>query len=163
MADKNLTAERLRELFHYNKDTGVFTRFVKSSNSLRVAGSIGKDKRIRISVDNHIYRAHTLAWLYVTGEHPKNCIDHINGDASDNRFCNLREATHAENMQNRRSASKNSSTGLLGVSFRKERNKWVAEIMSNRKRIRLGYFATKEMAHDAYLSAKRKLHPFCTV
>jgi len=163
MAEKNLTAERLRELFHYNKETGVFTRLVKSSNSRTVAGSTGKDRRVRISVDNKIYRAHTLAWIYVTGFHPKDCIDHINGDPSDNRFCNLREATHAENMQNRRSASKNSSSGLLGVSFNNEKKKWTAEIMSNYKRIRLGHFSTKEEAHLAYIEAKRKIHSFCTL
>jgi HNH endonuclease len=48
-----------------------------------------------------MYRAGRLAWLYMTGEWPKNQIDHINRDKADNRFCNLRDVTQTENMRNK--------------------------------------------------------------
>ena len=50
-------------------------------------------------------------------------LDHINGDTSDNRIENLREATAAQNMQNRKTFANNKS-GHKGVAWSKFHSKW---------------------------------------
>jgi hypothetical protein len=62
------------------------------------------------------YLGHRLAWLYMVGVWPDDEIDHWNRDPSDNRFTNLRDATHAKNGFNSGKRSNNSS-GRKGVSL----------------------------------------------
>jgi hypothetical protein len=109
---------------------------------------------IIIRIDNVLYLAHRLAWLYMTGSWPPAQIDHINRSRADNRWENLRAVSNTENAWNRTAPSNKS--GFTGV--RRENNKWLAEIKVNYKPIRLGLFETPEAAHTAYLEAKRKLH-----
>jgi hypothetical protein len=117
-----------------------------------------------ISIDGKYQLAHRLAWMMVTGSEPNDDIDHVNGIRSDNRFANLRTATRGENMQNERAArSSNKSSGLLGVSWSKAAGKWAAGIKLNGKKRHLGLFTDQQAAHEAYLVAKRDLHPFCTI
>lgn len=108
-----------------------------------------------IRVDGRLYAAHRLAWLYENGSWPVNHIDHINGDRSDNRAINLREATHAENLWNR-SATRSSKTGVKGVHV--SRNKYVAAIQANNKQVRLGSFETLEEASMAVADASAQIH-----
>lgn len=101
----DLTAERVRELLHYEPATGIFTRRIRTSNRTKVGAIVGADNGkgyLQISVDWRLYSAARLAWLYMTGEWPKEEIDHINRVRSDNRFSNLREATRSSNNCNRR-------------------------------------------------------------
>jgi hypothetical protein len=42
-----------------------------------------------VYVKSAYYHLHVLAWLYMTGELPKQRLLHINGDRTDNRFANL--------------------------------------------------------------------------
>ena len=97
-----ITAERLRELLHYDAETGVFRWKVRpyrtSIQSGTVAGMIYAGYR-RIRVDGQMYQAHRLAWFYIHGHWPVNLIDHKNTIRDDNRLSNLREATRAENVQ----------------------------------------------------------------
>ena len=157
-----VSAERLRELLHYDPETGVFTR-LKASGGGEPAGSIAGwlDKStgyVRCNLDGICYRVHRLAWLYMTGEWPADQIDHINGERADNRFANLREATNAQNVQNRRK-QRNNTSGYPGVSW--FQTKWQAHIRINGKLKHLGCFDNPKTAHDAYLKAKREHHPFC--
>jgi hypothetical protein len=64
-------------------------------------------------------------------------------------------------MQNQRRARSDSSTGLLGVS--KNGSGWRAEIRVDGKKINLGTHKTPELAHLAYVNAKRKHHEGCTL
>jgi len=106
MARKSvLTAARLREILHYNPETGEFAWL--SSKSGRHAGKIGyiggNGKgylRLMITIDYYSYKAHQLAWLYMTGEWPNPEIDHKNRNALDNRFCNLRLVNKIEQRRN---------------------------------------------------------------
>ena len=76
--------------------------------------------------------SHRLAWFYMTGEWPKNHIDHVNGLEGDNRWCNLREATNSENMLNRK-MNKNNKTGVKGVSFDNQTQRWSVQVYYKKK------------------------------
>jgi hypothetical protein len=88
---------------------------------------------------------------------PTEMVDHIDGNPLNNRRSNLRLATHADNMKNRRKHSNNKS-GFKGVRQRKNRPGWVAEIRVDGKYTHLGTFDTPELAHEAYCKAAEKHH-----
>jgi hypothetical protein len=163
MAKTELTAERLRELLHYDPTTGMFTWRVSRGTARTgdIAGSTNDGGYIQISVDSVIYKAHRLACLYMTGELPAENIDHRYGNKIDNRWHELRLAKQSQNMQNQRVALSNNKIGLLGVSIHRGRPR--ATIVVDRKHKHIGYFDTPELAHAAYLEAKTKLHPFQTL
>ncbi len=164
MAKTYLTAERVRSVFTYDKDTGDFLRNVTGHGVPIYPKKVGvtMDNGYRyIHIDMRAVRAHRLAWLYVTGEWPSNCIDHINGDKSDNRFSNLRHVTSKTNAENRRNPKATASSGYIGVS--RDRNKWRATIVSNGKQKHIGSFSTAEEAAEAYIAEKRRTHYGCTI
>jgi len=158
MATVDLTAQRLRELLHYNSETGLFT-WRGNRTGFALAGTVAGTKSggyICIQVDGTLYRAHRLAWLYVNECWPEFVIDHINGDKTDNRLCNLRDVDETTNAHNRKRAHKNSSSGALGVS--RIGNRWRALIRVNGKRIHIGCFGSIDEASAAYFEAKAVLH-----
>lgn len=160
-ATPKLGADRLRQLLSYDAATGAF-RWIGFSGSKfpghlgQEAGSIAPNGYVTIRVEGVLYLAHRLAWLLMTGVWPVDQIDHLNGLRNDNRWCNLRQATHLLNCQNRRSSMPSSVAGLLGVS--RKRDKYRARIGLPGQQINLGVFPTKEAAHVAYVAAKRRLH-----
>lgn len=162
-----LTQSELKRQLHYDHETGIFTRLVTNSSLVKVgdiAGSLTDKGYFRIMVDSKSYRAHRLAWLYITGGFPIEQIDHINGVKTDNRLINLRDVTNRQNIQNQRKATlQNKSSGLLGVSWHKASNKWRSAITNNGKTVFLGYFINKNEAHEAYLIKKREVHSTCTI
>lgn len=143
-----LTAEKLREELLYVPETGVFVR----RKTGRVAGDKMKTGYWRVNVCGRRYTAHRLAWLYVTGKWPSHHIDHIDGDKTNNRLDNLRDVNRAQNLHNVAKPNCNNTIGLRGVSA--HQGKWRAQIMLNRKHIKIGCFDTPEEAHAAYLSYK---------
>jgi hypothetical protein len=158
-----LNAFRLRELFDYDPETGAFIRLVHRGGEHpgAVAGSIDDyNGYIRIGVDGVNYKAHRLAWLYVTGEWPNDVLDHINLDRSDNRFGNLRLATVAENNQHVHAPRSDSKSRRRGVTWFPSRGVWRATINVNGRQRHLGYFHDLEEASGAYEAAKAALHPF---
>lgn len=155
-----LTAERLREVLDYDAETGIFTRRMKTNiNTVvgQVVGSLHHKGYLRMSVDGHIYWAHRLAWLYVYGEWPKGPIDHANRIRTDNRICNLREASYAENNRNV-SISKTNKSGAKGVSWDKSNNKWRANVVLKRKNHSAGLFDSVADAAKAAQALRAKLH-----
>lgn len=83
--------------------------------------------------------------------------DHINNQTFDNRRCNLRLASTAENVRNSR-MGKNNMSGYKGVHFHKGGKLWRAQITVNRKVFSLGYFKTPEAAALAYNEAASKYY-----
>lgn len=159
-----ITQEQLKELFDYDDATGNLVWKVDRVNRKligKIAGCIHHTGYRHIIVDNNRYLGHRLVWLWHYGFMPIKELDHINGSQDDNRIENLREATHAENMQNRKKANTSNLSGLLGAS--KDGNRWRATIKINYRRIYIGLFDTPEEAHLAYLAKKRELHPFQTI
>jgi hypothetical protein len=145
---------RVRELLNYDPETGLFTWRTARRGAAKgaVAGSKRKDGYVVIRIDYVPILAHRLAWAHVTGSWPKEEIDHRNLDPSDNRLCNLRAATRSQNHANRHCYKTNTS-GLKGVSWKKARNGWEAQIRKSGKKFFLGVFQTKEEAHAAYVAA----------
>ena len=148
--------EALRGLFSYDPDTGYLTNlFTRNSRAVkgRRAGNLMSTGYRRIRLDGAEYSEHRLIWKLVNGEDP-DTIDHINADRSDNRLCNLRNCTAAEN--NRFAAAKRHDLPL-GVKQLKEKgkvyNRYMARATLDGKRVYLGTYDTPEQAHQAYLEA----------
>ena len=122
----NITQQKLKELFNYNPETGIFTRKTNVSQC-KVGGVAGSDNGtggIRMRASGKQYYAHQLAWLYIYGEWPINEIDHINHDRKDNRITNLRHVTHSDNQRNQIKARSNNKCGYLGVRLNKSSSKY---------------------------------------
>jgi hypothetical protein len=164
MKTESSIREYVLSILSYDPDTGIF-RWKVARNSYGGKAKPGalagcrRDRYHKIGIDGVEYRASRLAWLIVHGRWPAKCIDHINRDRFDNRIVNLREATQAQNMQNK-TVNKTSSTGIKGVGFCKERQRFYARICVNYKSKHLGYFDNIGDAAAAYTYASVKLHPF---
>lgn len=158
-----LDQERLKSLLLYDPLTGVFTWRRREENgwnpkfNLQEAGRV-MDRRIpyrQIVIDHKTHYAHRLAWLYMTGEWPKEYVDHKNRDGLDNSWDNLREATNAQNQFNSKVPSTN-TTGFKGIRFIKKSNRYRAEIRFGSGKKSLGLFDTPEEAHNAYCAAAKQ-------
>jgi len=104
--------------------------------------------------------SHWAAWAITYGRYPEDNIDHINGDRSDNRLCNIRAVTHAENQRNMKKNHRNKS-GQVGVFWLAAPKRWWAYIGSGETRETIGYFVNKDDAIAARLKAQAKagFHP----
>lgn len=156
----SITVERLKAVVRYDPESGAFIWVSPTSDRVRcgaIAGSVTKLGYRAIMIDKKRYMAHRLAWLWVHGRWPNGEIDHINGDGLDNRISNLREATHAENMLNRKRTS-TCRSGFKGVSWHKGGRKWKAQIGYQGKWYALGLYECPVEAHKAYVAAAHRLH-----
>ncbi len=144
-----LSAEELRVTIFYEPESGqlFWLKGPRSGQRVGDPNCISKDRYLRIWISGKCYLAHRLAWFYMTGEWPPYQVDHENLDKSDNRWKNLRPASHAQNNANHR-VRKDSKTGLKGVW--KAKNRWQAQITVNGEKIHLGTFDAKEEAAEAY-------------
>jgi hypothetical protein len=151
-----LSSEYIKECVSYNRETGDFfwlkrpERHFKNKKAATAFNCRFPGKRLS-SISHSGYKStiisghgieskkhylHRLAWLYEYGEWPDN-IDHINGNTKDNRICNLRSVTHQVNLKNCK-LSKNNTSGVNGVRFNKNINRWVARIFDGGVDIHLG-------------------------
>lgn len=154
-----ITQERLKELLSYDPLTGVFLwrGGQKKTVAGTVAGTVDKDGYIIICADQKLYRAHRLAWLWMTGDWPKGQIDHKDLVKTNNQFSNLRDATKSQNMWNLKCRS-NSATGIKGVQYDARRGLYYAKITANGRKTWLGYHKTADAAAAAYRTASTEQH-----
>lgn len=154
----SLTAKRLHKLLDYDPKTGLFKWRV--ARGRRPAGSFTgycrPDGYIVIGVDGSVYKAHRLAWLYMTDKWPDEELDHINNNRGDNRWSNLRIATRPQNQWNRHAQS-NGRSATKGVNVRPN-GKFASAIRIHGVRHHLGTFATIKEANVAYRRAAKKFH-----
>jgi hypothetical protein len=160
MAKADLTAQRLRELLHYDPVTGVFTR--ETARGRKIVGTPHNKGYRVLRVNGTLYLAHRIAWLYMTGQWPEAQIDHINGVRDCNKWLNLRQATPAQNQQNR-GVDRNNKSGHPGVSWYEPGKKWRARITASGREISIGYFDSVVDASKARAKAKMRLHEFCPI
>ncbi|PTT41483.1 HNH endonuclease [Acidovorax sp. HMWF018] len=165
MPKVELTAQRLREVLRYEPESGQMFWLIRAAHRRHPgeeAGSPSKDGRIRIRIDGQLFYRYRLAWLWMTGKWPDKCVDHINGDHTDDSWKNLRDVPQAINCQNYRKAPKSSSTGLLGAQALPN-GRFESSVKTLYKRRYLGSFDNAQDAHEAYIAAKRELHPGFTL
>lgn len=151
-----LTAEWLREHMVYVPEIGTFMWKVRGPGRTvgKVLGSVAPDGYVHIKVQNVVYYAHRLAWLYVNGAWPTGFLDHIDGKRANNAINNLRIATSAQNAARRQTMRRLApSRGVFphGIGF-------VARIHHGGKRHYLGYFRTAEAARAAYEAKAKEIH-----
>jgi len=145
-----VTQSRLKQLFDYDKSTGLFTRIfpVRKANVGDIAGTLAKNGYITISVDCKRYYAHRLAFLYVEGYMPKQ-VDHRDLIRSNNIWDNLRGATYTQNNANKGKVS-NTKSKYKGVSIHKSSGLWRARLKINKNEMHLGLFKDEIEAAKAY-------------
>lgn len=138
-----ITRDRLKELLHYDPETGVFTNLITRCGRAvagNIAGSLNAGNGyVFINLDKTVYAAHRLAFLYMGEDMPPKHTDHINGVRNDNRWDNLRSVTAAVNFRNTKKSSQNKS-GVNGVCWLKSHGKWQVQIRVNYKTIHIGHF-----------------------
>jgi len=151
-----LTQAELKAVFTYNKRTGVLRWRIQPAQGVprgSVAGSLHPQGYVMVQVNGKIYAAHRLIWVLLHGVEP-DVINHVNGTRWDNRASNLENVTRTENLQLHRKARSDSTTGLLGVTYRADCNKYQSKIRRNGVTVHLGTFNSPEEAHAKYCAAK---------
>jgi hypothetical protein len=153
-----VTQERLLEVLNYNPSTGIFIWRMVLSKRTQIGSIAGTDKDgyVNISIDKRLYRAHRLAWMYMTGEWPSSLMDHKDLNRSNNKWDNLRLATNTQNSVNSPKLCTNTS-GYKGVRWYKANSRWSAQIGMNGKMQHLGYFDTAKEAYVVYCLAAQRL------
>lgn len=151
-----LTQQRVKQLLTYKPDSGEFfwkthrSKLGKTATFNRGLGYLG------LRIDGHQYSAHRVAFLYMLGAWPAQVVDHINGKRDDNRWINLRDVSHALNLQNRTGPVK-ARSGVRGVFWNAKAQRYAAKYMTEGKNNYLGLFDTVEQAEAALVAAKAGL------
>lgn len=141
----------------YCQESGVFTWIDVSKYHSQLNGEIAGcevDGYIVIKIDGIPFKAHRLAWYFVTGEQPV-MIDHKNGNGLDNRFLNLRDCDHSGNAKNH-GKTINGSGLPCGVRLIKS-GKYQARITCDGNLMSLGAFDTAEQAESVYKEKRAEL------
>lgn len=141
--------DAVRARIQYDPETGLLTR------QGQPAGWIGNHGYRELNVSGKRYLAHRVAFALMAGRWPTEFIDHINCVRTDNRWVNLREADHRQNVLNTAKTVRNTS-GFKGVHYEKANGKWSAATFINGAQHRLGQFNTPEEAHAAYVKAVKR-------
>jgi hypothetical protein len=156
-----ITQSRLKEILHYDQDTGIFTWKVNKARTARSGGIAGTPNtfgHITICVDKNRIVAHRLAWLYVFGEFPISSLDHINRNPADNRIENLRIVSQSENNLNQ-GRRKDNTSGHRGIRWNYRYGKYVSRIKKDGKEYHLGLFENLQDAVDARNMKAVELYP----
>ncbi len=155
-----ITHQELTDRLEYNPETGEFRWLMLVGRGGRAkagetAGYINTGNGYRyISVDGKQYPAARLGWFLTTGQWPAHEVDHVNLNRSDDRFENLREATHAQNCCNRPATAQ---SGFKGVRKHTKSDRWIAEVGHGGKTHYIGCFKTVEDALAARIIAAERL------
>jgi hypothetical protein len=157
----DISYNRLIELVDYDFETGLFTRkkAVGRSFEARVLGYQKNNGYVAFTLDSKKYYAHRLAWLFVHKKFPTHDVDHIDGNRANNKISNLRDIPRSLNLENTiKAKSSNKSTGLIGSYLHEPTGKFMSRIQVNKKDKYLGLYETAQLAHEAYMNAKKQLH-----
>lgn len=145
-----LTTERLRELVTYDPETGIF-RWRVSRPGCHPGDECGRVHHLgyrEICIDGTLYRACRLAFLYMTGSFPEHLVDHIDRNRSHDAWSNLRPCTQQQNMANTAARS-----GIKGVSWDRDRGRWLAQARIDGRKKNLGRYVCLGAAIKAHREA----------
>jgi hypothetical protein len=154
-----VSVERLRELLSVHEDGSLVWRSTNSNRAPAgspVSATKNRAGYLRVGIDGKRYYAHRVVFALVHGRWPVG-IDHINGNRSDNRPENIREASASQNMINRMADPRNTS-GHRGVHFDKAHKRWLASIVVNGASKHLGRFLSWRDAAETYVLASLEHH-----
>lgn len=145
-----MNIDALKSLLRYEPETGFIYWVAKGKGMIKkkTAGTKLHSGYLGICIGPKRWQAHRIAWALHHGAWPKDQIDHINGIKTDNRICNLREATNSQNGKNL-GLSKANKSGIKGVSFETYTQRWKATIRVDGKSISIGRFDSIEDACNA--------------
>lgn len=165
-----VTPEVLRALLRYDRDPGKLywkKRHPSTFANARAAACwtarfSGEETFVRLGrggyLTGNLFKrallAHRVAWAIETGSWPRGALDHVNGDRTDNRFCNLREATRSENARNSRPRA--GASKFKGVTWHEKSEAWRARIRLNGRNASLGLYPSEVDAAKAYDAAARE-------
>ena len=151
-----MNIDALKSLLRYEPETGLIYWVAKGKGMIKkkTAGTKLYSGYLGICIGPKRWQAHRIAWALYHGEWPKDQIDHINGIKTDNRICNLREATNSQNGKNL-GLSKANTSGYKGISFEKYTGRWKASIRVDGKSISIGRFVNIEDAIAARKAAEQ--------
>lgn len=151
-----ITADQLRAHTHYDPETGIFTRRADGVRLGHKRGGEAGRNYVGIMVLGQQLYAHRAAWCYMTGGWPAHTVDHRDTDRQNNRWSNLRAATQAQQLMNRKMPKHNQS-GLKGVCMHRRSGLFGARIRKDGRQISLGYYSCPAAAHFAYLVAADRM------
>ena len=155
---REIPVEQISEMMSYDPGSGNLIWKVKRGSSKvgKIAGFEKSKGYIAVRVLEVIYHAHRVAWALYHNESPPTDreIDHIDGDKSNNRIANLRLATSKQNKHNVGMIASNTS-GVKGVTYRKNRNKWQAQISVDERCVYLGSYESFDDAVRARKAAEK--------
>jgi hypothetical protein len=151
-------AKRFNEAFEYRD--GKLYWAVSNTNAIRIGQEAGTEHSRgyrRVMFEGKQWAVHRIIWTMFNGDIPSDMqVDHINGDASDNKIENLRLASNADNCKNRK--VKPSNTGIRNVSLCKATGKYKVAVQADNKKIHLGHFDDLEFAELVAIEARAKYH-----
>jgi hypothetical protein len=153
-----LTQNRVKEIFDYDSN-GYLIWKIKKADHVQIgskAGGLANTGYMDVRFDYKLYLCHRVIFLWHHGWLPK-IIDHIDNDKTNNKIENLRAATSSQNGANSK-ARKNNTSGVKGISYVSQSNRWHAYINKDRKRTNLGYFKSFEDAKIAVQSMRQDLY-----
>ena len=159
-----VSQEQLRELLDYDPETGELRWKPKAGSEWQISWNVRHAGKPALAASNGKYGhrvgqlfgrkvyAHRVIWAWMTGGWPEQEIDHINGDTSDNRWCNLREANGSQQRANSVWPGRSLPRGVYRNNQIGGRA-YIAAITINGQYVYLGAFDTPKEAHEAYRKA----------
>jgi len=160
MADNNfnLTKDLLHDLFDYRDGKLFWKNTTRHRTDLigKEVGCINGDGYKTTKIFGKQYQVHRLIYAMFHGNLPK-CLDHIDGDRSNNKIENLRKATFSENSHNTK-IYKSNKTGIKGINFNKQYQKFSVRCSVNGKSYWLGLFTDLQEAEKVVKEFRSKNH-----
>ena len=144
------------DLFEYRNGELYWKNCLYKAYNGKKAGHIHRSGYWRLKINKESYQAHRVIFAMHNGYMPKQ-IDHIDGNKSNNKIENLREATPSQNGWNR-FLQKNNKSGIKGITWRKDCNRWLAQVRVNYKIFYLGLFEDVEKAKIVLSEFRSKHH-----
>lgn len=153
----SLTQTLAKEFFEH-RDGVLYWKKQTSTRAIvgNKAGRVDKNGYVVVGLNHKRYKAHRIVFLMEHGYVPP-ILDHIDGNRSNNKIENLRAATVSQNMQNSKTYKSNNS-GIKGVSWEKDRNKWKVQIMLHGKNKVIRNLEDLELAELVAIEVRNKYH-----
>jgi len=149
--------EYIKNHLEYKDGNLYWKNLVKGSRyNGRTAGISNGKGYIQVRVAGKAIYAHRLIYFICTGSWPKDQIDHINKDHTDNRIENLRECTRSQNHMNRN--DKPGRSLPRNVYLDKSTGHYRVVLTKNTKKIGIGSFVELELAELAAKEARQKYY-----